>query len=99
MAQPLQVLVVDDEVPVLDELAFLLRRDRRVGEVRTASSGTEALQILESEAYDVVFLDIAMPGLSGLSVARVLARFREHAEGWRIALGVMSLFVLYSVVR
>jgi len=77
MAQPLQVLVVDDEVPVLDELAFLLRRDRRVGEVRTASSGTEALQILESEAYDVVFLDIAMPGLSGLSVARVLARFRE----------------------
>ncbi|HXG71019.1 MAG TPA: PTS system mannose/fructose/sorbose family transporter subunit IID [Gemmatimonadaceae bacterium] len=29
----------------------------------------------------------------------VLARLREQAEGWRIALGVMSLFVLYSVVR
>lgn len=77
MAQPLQVLVVDDEVPVLDELAFLLLRDPRVGTVRTASSGTQALQMLESQAYDVVFLDIAMPGLSGLSVARVLARFRE----------------------
>ncbi|MDQ3629337.1 MAG: LytTR family DNA-binding domain-containing protein [Actinomycetota bacterium] len=80
MAQPLQVLVVDDEAPVLDELAFLLARDPRVGTVRTAGSGTEALQLLEAEAYDAVFLDIAMPGLSGLSVARVLARFREPPQ-------------------
>jgi DNA-binding LytR/AlgR family response regulator len=71
------VLVVDDEAPVLDELAYLLRRDPRIGSVDTARSGAEALELLESGRHHAVFLDVAMPGLSGLSVARLLARFRE----------------------
>jgi DNA-binding LytR/AlgR family response regulator len=76
MTQPLRVLVVDDEVPALEELAFLLGRDERIGEVVTASSGTDALRALEQGGVDAVFLDIAMPGLSGLDLARVLAQFR-----------------------
>jgi len=72
----LSLLVVDDERPVLDELTFLLRRDERVDEVVTADSGTEALQLLREREYDAVFLDLAMPGLSGLDLAAVLARFR-----------------------
>lgn len=72
---PLRVLVVDDELPVREELGYLLARDSRVGEVATTGSGAEALKHLEREETDVVFLDIAMPGLSGLDVARVLARF------------------------
>lgn len=75
MATPLRVLVVDDEQPVLDELVWLLGRDERVGEVRSAGSGTEALRLLEAGDIDVAFLDIAMPGLSGLEIARLLARF------------------------
>jgi DNA-binding LytR/AlgR family response regulator len=73
----MHVLVVDDEAPVLDELAYLLRRDPRIGSVDTASSGAQALELLETGEHDAVFLDVAMPGLSGLSVARLLARFRE----------------------
>jgi DNA-binding LytR/AlgR family response regulator len=73
----MHVLVVDDEAPVLDELAYLLRRDPRIGSVDTASSGAQALELLETGDHDAVFLDVAMPGLSGLSVARLLARFRE----------------------
>jgi DNA-binding LytR/AlgR family response regulator len=73
----MHVLVVDDEAPVLDELAYLLRRDPRIGRVDTASSGAQALELLETGDHDAVFLDVAMPGLSGLSVARLLARFRE----------------------
>jgi DNA-binding LytR/AlgR family response regulator len=71
----LRTLVVDDEQPVLDELVFLLGRDERVGTVRTARSGTEALRVLEAADLDAVFLDVAMPGLSGLEIARLLARF------------------------
>ena len=71
----LRVLAVDDEPPALDELAYLLRADPRVGEVRTAGDAVGALRELEAAAYDVVFLDIRMPGLSGLDLARVLARF------------------------
>ncbi len=69
----LRVLVVDDEPPALDELAWLLRRDPRVGEVRTTDNATEALRLLEQGGVDAVFTDIRMPGLTGLDLARALA--------------------------
>ena len=72
----LRVLVVDDERPALDELAYLLGCDPRVGEVLTCDSATEGLRLLQEQDVDVVFLDIQMPGLSGLELAQVLARFR-----------------------
>jgi DNA-binding LytR/AlgR family response regulator len=73
---PLRVLVVDDERPALDELAWLLGRDARIGSVRTTDSAAEALRVLQEEQVDAVFLDIRMPGLNGLELARVLSRFR-----------------------
>lgn len=72
----LHVLVVDDEAPAREELAYLLDRDELVATVRTAESGTEALKALDSEHIDVLFLDIRMPGLDGTDVARVLSRFK-----------------------
>jgi DNA-binding LytR/AlgR family response regulator len=72
----LHALVVDDEQPVLDELVFLLGRDERIASVRAARSGTEALRVLEAGDVDLVFLDVVMPGLSGLEIGRVLTRFR-----------------------
>ncbi len=72
----LKVLVVDDERPALDELSFLLERDPRVRTVLTTDSATEALRLLQDLDVDAVFLDIHMPGLTGLELAQVLARFR-----------------------
>ena len=76
----LVVLAVDDERPALGELAFLLRADPRVGEVRTASESAGALRLLEDDAVQAVFLDIRMPGLDGLDLARVLARFAHPPQ-------------------
>ena len=76
----LRALVVDDEPPALEELAWLLRQDDRIGAVLTATSGAEALRVLEHEEVDVVFLDIRMPGLDGLDLARVLARFLRRPQ-------------------
>jgi len=73
----LRVLAVDDERPALDELAFLLERDPRIGEVHTAGDGASALRLLQEQPVDAVFLDIRMPGLTGLDLARVLGRFRQ----------------------
>ena len=70
------MLVIDDERPALDELAFLLDRDARVDAVITADSATEALRVLQEQPVDAVFTDIRMPGLTGLDLARVLSRFR-----------------------
>jgi two-component system response regulator LytT len=71
----LSLLAVDDELPALDELTYLLRADARVGGVCTASDALSALKILEHEQVDGVFLDIRMPGLTGLELARLLGRF------------------------
>lgn len=76
----LSVLVVDDEMPALNELAWLLGQDDRVAEVRTAPSGADALRALDSASADVVFCDINMPGLDGLELARVLGRFAERPQ-------------------
>ena len=76
----LRALLVDDEAPALSELAFLLRQDHRIGEIRTATSGADALRALEAHPVDVVFCDIKMPGLDGMEFARVLARFAERPQ-------------------
>lgn len=76
MTFALHALVVDDEQPVLDELVWLLGRDDRIASVHTARSGTDALRHLEAGDIDVVFLDVAMPGITGLDIAHLLGRFR-----------------------
>ena len=73
----LSVLAVDDEVPSLDELSYLLRTSELVGSVAVTQSATDALRQLRDDHFDVVLLDIRMPGLDGLDLARVLARFSE----------------------
>lgn len=70
------VLVVDDERPALEELRWLLERDDRIETVVTSDSATEALRLLQERSVDAVFLDIRMPGLSGVDLARVLSRFK-----------------------
>jgi DNA-binding LytR/AlgR family response regulator len=70
----LRVLAVDDEPPALDELAYLLGADARVGSVARANDAGDALQVLRGGEVDAVFLDIRMPGLDGLDLARALRR-------------------------
>lgn len=71
----LRVLAVDDEVPALDELVYLLDRHPEVVEVVGVGDATAALRAVNERSWDAVFLDINMPGLSGLELARVLANF------------------------
>jgi len=71
----LRVLAVDDEAPARAELAYLLERDERIATVLTASDGAETLRLLETTTVDALFVDIRMPGLDGLDLARVLRRF------------------------
>ncbi|MFJ1709426.1 LytR/AlgR family response regulator transcription factor [Kitasatospora sp. NPDC088346] len=80
----LRVLAVDDEKPALEELLYLLRSDPRVHSAEGATDAAEALRRISraldvgpdgADAIDVVFLDIHMPGLTGLDVAKLLAGF------------------------
>jgi two-component system response regulator LytT len=76
----LRVLAVDDEQPALEDLAYLLRADPRIGEVATARDGAAALRLLDraiadGRPLDAVFLDIRMRGLDGVVLGRLLSQF------------------------
>jgi two-component system, LytTR family, response regulator len=92
----LRVLVVDDEPAARHRIVRLLGEMPGVTVVGECTSGRDALQAVRAQAPDLVFLDIAMPGLDGLAVAKRLApplgplvvfvtAYDEHAlEAFRI---------------
>ena len=65
-----KILVVDDEQAILDAIAYTLRGDGF--EVDVARSGEDALDSAANGAYDVVVLDVMLPGVSGVEVCRRL---------------------------
>jgi DNA-binding LytR/AlgR family response regulator len=74
----LRLLAVDDELPALEDLVRMLRGSPAVARVDAAASAEEALLALShASEVDAVFLDVRMPGLDGLELARVLRRFER----------------------
>jgi two-component system LytT family response regulator len=72
MSAPLRVVVVDDERPARSLLTALLRLFPDVAIVAEASSGRQAVAVIEAEQPDLVFLDWEMPELDGIGVVRAL---------------------------
>jgi CheY-like chemotaxis protein len=69
-----RILVVDDEPLVRDSVRMVLAFDGY--EVQTASGGTEALELLEHESFDLVITDFNMPGIKGDELAvKIKARW------------------------
>lgn len=69
-SQDLQVLVVDDERDIRDGCERIL--GRRGCRVAKAANGEEALGFVEKTQYDIVLLDLKMPGMDGLEVLRLI---------------------------
>ena len=63
-----RVLVVDDEEAIRDAVAYVLRADGN--DVEVASTGTEAIETVGARPFDLVVLDVMLPDLSGVEVAR-----------------------------
>ncbi len=71
------ILVVDDEAGTRESLRMILRSDYHV---RTVASGEEALRSLENEDFDLVTLDLKMPGLSGFETLTEMKRCRPDLD-------------------
>jgi DNA-binding NtrC family response regulator len=71
------VLVVDDEFGPRESLRMILNP---LYEVHTASDGPEALRLIGEKNYDVVTLDLRMPGLSGIDVLKEIKKIRPDTE-------------------
>ena len=70
---PLRILVVDDEPLAIERLQVLLIRCEGVSLVGTAPDGEAAIRLAEALRPDLLLLDISMPGLDGIEVAKALA--------------------------
>lgn len=73
-----RVLVVEDERHIARLLEFALKKEGY--EVAVAYDGEQALVALEQFAPDAVFLDLVLPGISGLEVLRRLRAHPKHAH-------------------
>src|SRR3954452_13836635 len=72
-----RALLVDDEEPARSELRYLLQAHPEVKVVGEAASAAEAIALTRELAYDVVFLDVEMPGATGLETAPHMHERRE----------------------
>jgi len=69
---PINTLIVDDEKPARDELAFLLKSFPEVHLVGQGKNGVEALALVKEHSPDLIFLDVQMPVLNGFGVIKKL---------------------------
>jgi len=65
-------IIVDDEKPARDELAFLLKAFPEINVIGQGKNGVDAVNLIREHAPDLVFLDVQMPGLDGFGVLRKL---------------------------
>jgi two-component system nitrogen regulation response regulator NtrX len=72
----IRVLLVDDELDFIQPVSFWLRAKNY--DVRTANTGQEALERLQQEVPDIVFLDINMPGMNGIETLRQIRTVHQH---------------------
>lgn len=72
----MNTLIVDDERPARDELAYLLKGFPEVNVVAQGRNGLEAVTLIKEHEPDLVFLDVQMPGLDGLGVVHRLIERR-----------------------
>ncbi|MDP9344956.1 MAG: LytTR family DNA-binding domain-containing protein [Actinomycetota bacterium] len=77
MTTGLAILAVDDEPRALADVSRLLESSASVDRVATATSAKEALVSLSGGRYDALFLDVAMPEIEGMALARLLRRFAD----------------------
>ena len=69
---PINTIIVDDEKPAREELAFLLKSFPEVNLIGLGKNGLEAVSLIKEHSPDLVFLDVQMPGLDGFGVLKKL---------------------------
>ncbi len=87
-----RILIVDDEKNLRTTLGDILQAEGY--DVSLAASGEEGVELCEKGNYDVVFLDVRMPGITGVETFRAI---RRHREGTRVIM--MSAYSVEELKR
>lgn len=70
----MKAIAIDDELLALDVIDFLVKSDKRISLIQTFQNVSDALKFLRKYPVDLVFLDINMPGISGIEVAKAISK-------------------------
>jgi len=81
VVRAVRILIVDDETNMRKTLSDILRDDGY--DVSTAATGEEAVELCAREHFDIVLMDVRMPGMNGVEAFREI---RRHQEGVRVIL-------------
>ena len=73
-------IIVDDEFPAREELKYFIREFSDIDIAGEFDNPLEALKYIEKQNVDIIFLDISMPGLDGISLGRIISRFEEKPK-------------------
>ena len=76
--KPAKILVVDDEVIFANNISKLI--SKRGYEVETVYNGESALEVLKENDFDVIILDLKMPGLDGLATLKQIKEKKSDVE-------------------
>jgi len=76
LKKPIRILIVDDHPVVCSGLASMLSSHEELEVGGSAASGARALSILEREIFDIMLLDLRMPGMDGVAVL-------QHLQGMK----------------
>ena len=87
------LLIVDDHQLIIDGLIGILKAEKMIGAIHSATDGEEAIALADSESIDCILMDIAMPKISGYEATRVIKK--KHPD---IKIIVVSMFADASVV-
>lgn len=75
---PIDTIIVDDERPARDELAYVLKSFPEINVIAQGKNGLEAVALIKEHNPDLVFLDVQMPGLDGFGVIKRLVERKLH---------------------
>lgn len=74
----MNVIIIDDEMPSIERLSFLIKQDGRLDIVNTFTDANSALEYLKQNSVDIVFSDIDMPEMNGITFGKKLLEYSPH---------------------
>ena len=92
MGKKASILVVDDNISLCKTMSFVLRR--RGHPVVTASSGSEAIEMVKERPFDIVFMDIKMSPMDGVEAFKNIKKIRSEA-----AVIIMTAYAVDDLVQ
>ena len=70
-------IIVEDELPAREELKYFLNEEKEIKLIAEFDNPLDTLNFLENNTTDVIFLDISMPDMNGISLGKIITKMKR----------------------